>query len=115
MRPFLLKLRFFNLEEHAQGGDAGVLEAAETADVRDGAMSGLLAAILRHFPSAHIIEALRSICREAADEAADAAGWRLHKVGDVFMFLPLHDRNAQRLGVPARAFGRVFRTHGAAW
>ncbi|CAM9876477.1 unnamed protein product, partial [Ectocarpus sp. 4 AP-2014] len=65
--------------EHAQGRDAGVLEAAETADVRDGAMSGLLAAILRHFPSAHIIEALRSICREAADKAADAAGWRLHK------------------------------------
>ncbi|CAM9413171.1 unnamed protein product [Ectocarpus sp. 12 AP-2014] len=65
--------------EHAQGGDAGVLEAAETADVRDGAISGLLAAILRHFPSAHIIEALRSICREAADKAADAAGWRLHK------------------------------------
>ncbi|CAM9517723.1 unnamed protein product, partial [Ectocarpus sp. 8 AP-2014] len=59
--------------EHAQGGDAGVLEAPETADVRDGAMSGLLAAVLRHFPSAHIIEALRSICREAADKAADAA------------------------------------------
>ncbi|CAM9570933.1 unnamed protein product [Ectocarpus sp. 6 AP-2014] len=65
--------------EHAQGGDAGVLEAVETADVRDGSMSGLLAAILRHFPSAHIIEALRSICREAADKAADATGWRLHK------------------------------------
>ncbi|CAM9654224.1 unnamed protein product [Ectocarpus sp. 12 AP-2014] len=65
--------------EHAQGGDPGVLEAAETAAVRDGAMSGLLAAILRHFPSAHIIEALRSICREAADKAADAAGWPLHK------------------------------------
>lgn len=111
----MLKLHFFNLEEHAQGGDAGVLETAEAADVREGAMSGLLTAILRHFPSAHVIEALRSICREAADKAADAAGWRLHKVGDVFMFFPLHDRNAQRLGVWARAFGRGFRNHGAAW
>ncbi len=67
-----------------QGEVAGLFETNKAAP--DGGSNRLLFEILRIFPSAECIEALRSVCRKAVARAIDSTGLHLHKVGTVCSF-----------------------------